>query len=365
MTRDERLGPPPIEPLSDTAWSRIERGVWSELDAEMPAHPARRARRWLFAGGALVAAAAIALLVLGLRASSAPVAFVDEPSRVVSGSAPSTVSFGDAHIELDADTALMLSRDAGHPIVLIERGAAWFTVAPRAGRPEFIVRAGDASVRVVGTRFRVARSDERIAVEVDHGVVAIRFRGAVTAVGARQQWSSTSPTHATEIARAADPTAAGTTSPATAGVLDSTRGPEPAPSAEAAPPVNPPVVADPRAAAGSPARPHRPRPAASPTGAPAAIPAKPGSHADPERAEYDRLAALEPVRPEAALDGYLALARGTGVWAEPALFAAARLAADRGDRRAATLLGMYLQRAPTGANAADARRLLERLKGHP
>ncbi|HEX7843642.1 MAG TPA: hypothetical protein VF469_39485, partial [Kofleriaceae bacterium] len=68
--------------------------------------------------------------------------------------------------------------------------------------------------------------------------------------------------------------------------------------------------------------------------------------------------------PDAALAGYLTLARGTSRWADPALFAAARLAVDRHDRRAETLLGIYLQRFPGGANAADARKLLARLKSN-
>ena len=84
---------------------------------------------------------------------------------------------------------------------------------------------------------------------------------------------------------------------------------------------------------------------------------------DTDRAVYDRLAALEPRDPAAALAGYLALARGTSRWADPALFAAARLATDRHDRRAVTLLAIYLQRFPNGANAIDAKQLLTRLQG--
>ena len=83
---------------------------------------------------------------------------------------------------------------------------------------------------------------------------------------------------------------------------------------------------------------------------------------DRDRAEYDRLAALEARSPETALAGYMVLAKGSSRWADPALFAAARLAADRHDRRAETLLGMYLTRFPGGANAADARQLLTHLR---
>jgi hypothetical protein len=119
----------------------------------------------------------------------------------------------------------------------------------------------------------------------------------------------------------------------------------------------------------APARPHRPahsaHPSAGSAGAradPAAKPEPAAPEVDRDGAEYDRLAALEPASPTAAIAGYLALARRTGRWADPALFAAARLAADRHEPRAETLLGMYLQRFPTGANAADARQLRARLQ---
>lgn len=342
MTQGERLGPPPIEPLTDAAWSRVERGVWARLDAEagarnMPPSP----RRWWLVAAPLAAAAAIAVLVLATRGR--PIQVADEPSRVVTGAAPSSVLFGDSHIELEAATALVMTHEDAHPTVLLERGAAWFTVAPRQQRPAFVVRAGDAAVRVVGTRFRVARSEERIAVEVDRGVVEILFRGSAVPVRAGQRWSSDAPSQLAAVVAAPPPA-----KPAVA--------PEPEPEPEIAPPA-------PRHAS-KPARP-----------APATVRTEPklgSAHAevadgdrDPDRSEYDRLAALEPRSPEAALAGYLVLARGTGHWADLALFAAARLAHDRHDRRARTLLDIYLQRFPDGANAADARKLLARLPSDP
>lgn len=355
MSDDERLGPPPVEPLSDAAWSRVERGVWSRLDAAGASRseptPAT-SRRWWLVASPLVAAAAVAAIVIGTRTSTTEVA--DEPSRVVSGSAPSSVSFGDSHIELDADTALVMSHEAGHPVALLDRGAAWFTVAPRLSRPEFIVRAGDASVRVVGTRFRVSRSEERITVAVERGMVDVQFRGRAAAVGTNQRWSSESPGQIATSAGAA-PQVATVASPGPAEpVLDP---PEPAAPS--------PTPAAPRPAATSSSKPAlqtepkpEPKIAPVPTGDAAAV--------DRDRAEYDRLAALEPRDPAAALAGYLALTRGTSRWADPALFAAARLAVDRHDRRAQTLLGIYLRRFPSGANAIDAKQLLVRLKeGHP
>ena len=45
MTDDQRIGPPPIEPLSEAAWARVERGVWSQLDTERPAGQPQGPRR--------------------------------------------------------------------------------------------------------------------------------------------------------------------------------------------------------------------------------------------------------------------------------------------------------------------------------
>jgi transmembrane sensor len=328
MTDDERLGPPPVEPMSDVAWSRIERGLWLRIDAAGTTAGFDRApptpRRWWITAAPIVAAAAIVAIVIGTRTGTQELAPIDEPARVVSGSASSSVSFGDAHVELDADSAVVMSHENGQPIVLLERGAAWFTVAPRMQRPEFVVRAGDATVRVVGTRFHVARSRERIAVDVDHGLVDVRFRGGAVAVGANQHWSSDAPSSISA--------AAGTP-----------------------PPIAP--VASSESATSKPRS--DPKPDAK------ADPKLDGTHAtdvDRARAEYDRLAALEPKAPLTALNGYLSLAQGTSRWADLALFAAARLAVDQQDSRAKTLLFRYLQRFPNGANTTDAKQLLDRLK---
>lgn len=349
MTDDQRLGPPPVEPMSDVAWSRIERGLWSRMDGgEVAASPDRTrlaSRRWLMVAAPLAAAAAFAAVVVGTRPNAPEISANEEPARVVSGSTPSSVSFGDAHVELDAATAVVMTHESGSPIVMLERGAAWFTVAHRMQRPEFIVRAGDATVRVVGTRFRVARSEERIAVDVERGLVDVQFRGGVVKVAAGQHWVSESPATLTASASVV-PTAPTAPTPSIAETE-----PAPAPSSEPKHTTRPLQRLDVKLDTKSDAK---------LDGNPAAMHA---AELDRLRAEYDRLAALEARDAAAALTGYLTLARGTSRWADLALFAAARLAADRHDSRAETLLGIYLQRFPGGANAADAKKLLVRLQG--
>ncbi len=54
----------------------------------------------------------------------------------------------------------------------LERGEAFFVVAHQNDRP-FTVQAGDALVRVIGTRFNVHRADRNVRVEVEQGVVQV------------------------------------------------------------------------------------------------------------------------------------------------------------------------------------------------
>ncbi|HVK76548.1 MAG TPA: FecR family protein [Kofleriaceae bacterium] len=331
------LGRPSVEPLSDLAWGRVERDLMAALDrAPVAAPPPAPRRPWwpraAIAGG-LVAAAAIALLALWPRGGGPR---HDLPSRVVTASAPTTVSFGDAAITIAPSSALVLGgrQDTGVAIVL-ERGSARFAVAPRAGRPPFVVHAGAVDVRVVGTEFTVTRSGDAARVDVAHGVVEVVGHGQRSLLQAGQSWHSDRVRDAA--LRGSDPTMQGDV--AAALLLDAAQPAEPAlaePAEQAEPP--------------PPAATARPRP---------------GPPADP-RAAFEAASALEASDPAGALRAYRALARGTGPWAANALYAAARLALDREDAAlAARLARSYLARFPGGANAADAAAILERTQGAP
>lgn len=358
MSERDRLGPPPIEPLSDVAWSRIERGLWSRMDAAPAAERApARPRRWVWIAAPAFAAAAAAAAVVVIGTDGGPAApETAETARLVSGAAPTTLTYGDVHLALDADSAVVMERKRG---AVLEHGAAWFTVAPRGDRPAFVVTAGDTVVRVVGTKFRVARSGEEAAVQVEHGTVEVLFRGATTRLGEGQAWTSKEPGAVTPIrvAEATEPAApAGPTEPTDIEI-------EPAPEAAPAPAGEAPKPpAKPERPASGPRTSPAPEPALAPAPEPAPVapstkPAAPDADADAAR--YRQLEQLEVRNPKAAIDGYLALSRGTSRWAERALFAAARLSADRKEARARILLELYLTRFPDGANVHDARKLLD------
>jgi hypothetical protein len=81
------------------------------------------------------------------------------------------------------------------------------------------------------------------------------------------------------------------------------------------------------------------------------------------RARFQTARRQEASDPTAALRAYQELARGDGDSAANALFAAARLEAQRGQAaRARELLEAYQRRFPTGSNIEDARSLLRGLR---
>ncbi len=366
MTDDRTLGPPPVEPLSDVAWARVERGLWARMDGSttIQIEPERKRRRWVWLTVPITTAAAAAAIVTVVARSDAPPApnriaqteLVGSDTgdvRVVSPAKASTsASFNNAYIELAPASTVVMRHD--HPTTILERGSAMFTVAPRSHRTPFTVIAGDTTVRVIGTQFRVSRSDERVTVDVIRGVVEVQFRGSPIRIGADQSWSSEHPMKTSSHA----PTAAVTT-------------------VESNVPDVPTVRQAPAVAGRVGARPAPTRPATAHSNTaktivkPAAAPAETVKHAattkptvlDRDRLAFEHLASIETTDPTGAMTGYLALSQRSGPWAANALYAAGRLAADRHDPRAETLLTVYVRRFPSGANVADARALLARIQG--
>ncbi|HEY5925258.1 MAG TPA: FecR domain-containing protein [Kofleriaceae bacterium] len=196
----EKLGSPPVEGLSDVAWARVERNVFSRVAEGTVTSAAasrevrrteRTANKWLWLAVPGAAAAAFALAFFSMNGPSAPQQVAQqEPSRIVAGAAPSRVSFADAHITVDANSAVVMDPSAGKPTALLENGAAVFAVPPRGDRAPFTVLAGDASIRTSNAQFRVSREGERATVTVDTGSVDIRFRGREFHVGSKHTWSS-------------------------------------------------------------------------------------------------------------------------------------------------------------------------------
>ena len=119
----------------------------------------------------------------------------EEPSRIVAGSSPSTVAFGDAHITVDANSAVVVDQKSGKPTALLEHGAAVFAI----GHGPFTVLVGDASIRVNSGKVRVARDGEQAKVTVETGAADVRFHGQEVNVAANHSWSTDHPTDVLEM----------------------------------------------------------------------------------------------------------------------------------------------------------------------
>ena len=131
-------------------------------------------RRAFVAGGALAAAAAVAVMV-GPQLT---------PTRATSYSTArgerSTVRLADGStIDLNAGTRLSVRLDREGRHVTLAEGQAVFDVTHDARRP-FLIEAGDRTVRVVGTQFDVRRRDGKLSVTVARGAVEVRPTGAAT-----------------------------------------------------------------------------------------------------------------------------------------------------------------------------------------
>ncbi len=149
--------------------------MWERID-HTPA-PSRAPWRW-----AAVTAFALLLLFAGfMRFAKGP---EPKPLALEAGVAPRVLGndtsavvprFDDgSRLELRGGTRLEVLRNDGRSFVtVLRRGEATFDVKP-GGRRHWIVEAGELSVEVVGTHFRVERATASTRVSVDHGIVLVR-----------------------------------------------------------------------------------------------------------------------------------------------------------------------------------------------
>ncbi|HLK38315.1 MAG TPA: FecR domain-containing protein [Polyangiaceae bacterium] len=308
----------PIESLSDVRWAKVERSLF---DPRWRRAPRRRAIRpsvsvwtWRTAIGlACATALAWALVAVGwhdsLRSKGG-----SEPLRVETAATPVHVELGDSALDVGPQSRVRIAGDDARGTVIdLESGRIECEVAPRKGRPPVRVLAGKVEVRVIGTHFVVARSGDAATVDVQHGTVEVTADGLRSYVGGGEHWPPSASAPSVLVEHVPPATAAG-----------ATRGPS-----------------------------HAPPPSAM-------------SRATP-RERFEAASALEARQPEAALAIYRDLAEQGGGWGANALFAEGRLQADRGYRDSArAFLREYIGRYPSGPNAEDARRLLERFtdSGH-
>lgn len=157
-------------------WVDLEPGVGADaanddapvpLDAAQPVQRRFARRPWLFPS---VAAAAVVVLTVGLwpLLDQTPAAQVYRTET-----APRTLTLADGsviHMNRRSELSVRMARNERS--VTLADGEAAFDVAHDPARP-FVISAGHHDVRVLGTAFNVLNHDDRFAVSVDRGVVAV------------------------------------------------------------------------------------------------------------------------------------------------------------------------------------------------
>lgn len=149
---------------------------WATLDRIAPvvAVPAPPSRRWA-AAASLAAAAALAFL---LFRPMPELPSRDPPSRaeirtLVAGSSVHAASLADgSQVLLNAGGVLLERFTAAERTVRLLRGEAHFAVVKDPARP-FVVRAGQAQIRAVGTAFNVRLREEIVDVIVTEGRIRV------------------------------------------------------------------------------------------------------------------------------------------------------------------------------------------------
>ncbi len=103
---------------------------------------------------------------------------------IATGEGRIDLQFGDASaLALGPSSTLELRRFDVEMIELVVNGTIDLEVAPRLAGQRFVVVAGEHTVEVRGTRFRVSREPAATTVECRHGLVAVRDRNAQIDVG--------------------------------------------------------------------------------------------------------------------------------------------------------------------------------------
>jgi TolA-binding protein len=181
---------------TDLSDERVER-IWSGIAGRLPGRRVRR--RWFWAGGlATVAMAAAVLLLRPHVRDGQPDARWKDTHLEASAQTQSLTLPDGSFLTVEPGTRIdAAAHDPGDIRVALGQGRVLCDVTHRTGR-SFVVVADDVEVRVVGTRFSVARAQgggaSRVEVQVERGAVEVRAGRSVVRVEAGHAWSQTTRT---------------------------------------------------------------------------------------------------------------------------------------------------------------------------
>jgi len=176
---------------AELLWGQLEEPGRRLADRFAAGSRRQKGRGWL----ATLLRPLVALPALGVAACAALALWVFAPSAIADLGADAATARGEIRdlalpdgsvLHLAADSAVGLEFGDGRRQVELRRGEAFFEVRPGLPAP-FTVTAGDARIRVVGTRFNVGRFGDDAEVTVTEGVVEVAAGPATVRLTAGQQ----------------------------------------------------------------------------------------------------------------------------------------------------------------------------------
>lgn len=156
---------------AQAAWAMLDRasalrGAHHDESSQDFDHSRWPSRRRLISGG--LAAASVAAIAVSIRPWLSP------PERIETALGEiRRVPLSDGSLAaVNTQTKLAISIEPEVRKVALGQGEVWFQVAKDRARP-FIVEAGEARVKAVGTAFSVRRTEDGADVQVTEGVVEV------------------------------------------------------------------------------------------------------------------------------------------------------------------------------------------------
>jgi transmembrane sensor len=161
----------------EAAWDRTERlKVLRAAEKPLPKAVPRQPNRWIFAVGAAVALAAVAVVV---TTQTGPRKVVTQTYATAPGGHKTITLTDGSQIELNTNTVLRIA--AGNPRnVWLDKGEAYFEIRHNDANP-FVVIAAGHRVTDLGTKFLLRSTNSRVSLSLVEG------RARIDSIGPKMQ----------------------------------------------------------------------------------------------------------------------------------------------------------------------------------
>jgi transmembrane sensor len=137
--------------------------------------PKRAPRRQIFFRAGIAASLAALICSIGILGPFSQTAGATTYRTGIGGLQSHRLSDG-SQVDLNTDTVIRTKISSASRSVWLEKGEAYFDIAPDKEHP-FVVNIGKEKIVVVGTRFSVRRDHDRTRIDVEEGTVQIWSNG--------------------------------------------------------------------------------------------------------------------------------------------------------------------------------------------